>query len=54
MIYEEWLDPGARQAKLEQQKGISPPTTFSDESENESLCSNISDGLEGLSINKSS
>ena len=35
MVSEEWLDPGVRQAKLEQQIGIPPPTFFSDDLYNE-------------------
>jgi len=50
MVSEEWLDPGVRQAKLEQQTRIPPPTTYSYDSDNESVCSNIIDGLEGFSI----
>ena len=34
MVSEEWLNPGVRQDKLEQQKGIPPPTTFSDNLDN--------------------
>ena len=43
-----------RQAKLKQQIGILLPTIFSDGSDNEFSCSNITDGSEELSIDERS
>ena len=54
MVSEEWLDPGVRQAKLEQHIGIPPTTIFSDGSDNESVRSNITDRSEEFSIDESS
>ena len=54
MVSEEWLDPGFRQAKLEQQIGIPPPNMFSDYWDNEFACSNITDESEELSSDESS
>ena len=43
---EKWLDPGARQAKIDEQQGREPPTYFSDDSDNDSILSDdVTGGL---------
>ena len=54
LVSEEWIDPGVRHAKLEQQIGIQPPTIFSDDLDNKHVCLNITDGSEELLINENS